>query len=236
MVSSGVCPPTIMGILWSVCVSAVQVPAWVASGMSSLVLYRFLCSGFIVSVSPASASLFRCAVFGARTSMIAPSFCSPRVSIVCQSIRGAEHWGHFCSCLANNVLFRLFLLWATSMARFTYGLGFSRKDVKIMSFVGVMYCHIEGEFSSLSRRVETVMDRTVFDSSIWVVMVADFRHVLSFPLLSSNAFLVLLATSPGTSLVKYWYSWSRAVCLYFLSRNFRILFHTYQSRDLLRFI
>ena len=225
-----------MGILWSVCVFVVQFPAWVASGMSSFVLYHFLYSGSIVSVSLTSVSLFGCATFGARKSMIAPSFCSPRMSIVCQSIKGAEHCGHFCSCLASNVLFRLFLLWATSMARFTYGLGFSRKDVRIRSFVDVMYCHIEGEFSSLSRGVDTVMGRTVFDSSIWVVMVADFRHILYFPLLSSNAFLILLAASPGISLVKYWNSWSRAVCLYFLSRNLRILFHTYQSRDLLRFI
>lgn len=225
-----------MGILWSVCVFVVQFPAWVASGMSSLVLYRFLYSGSIASVSLTSVSLFGCATFGARKSMISPSFCSPRTSIVCQSIKGAEHCGHLCSCLANNVLFRLFLLWATSMARFTYGLGFSRKDVRTRSLVGVMYCHIDGEFSSLSRGVETVMGRTVFDSSICVVMAADLRHILYFPLLSSNAFLLLLAASPGISLVKYWNSWSRAVCLYFLSRNLRILFHTYQSRDLLRFI
>ena len=201
-------------------------------------LYRFLYNGSIVTVSLTSASLFGCATFGARKSMVAPSFCSPTLSIVCQSIKGAKHCGHFCSCLASNVLFRLFLLWATSMARFTYGLGFSRKDVRIRSFVGIMYCHIEGELSLLSRGVTTDMGRIVFDFpvSIWVVMAADFRHILYFPLLSSNAFLILFAASPGISLVKYWNSWSRAVCLYFFSRNLRILFHTYQSRDLLRFI
>lgn len=66
------------------------------------------------------------------------------------------------------------------MARSTYGLGSIEKELRINSNVGVMNCHIVGEFISLNNTKLVFCVRPSSPLLVWVIMVGVLSHFTDF--------------------------------------------------------